>query len=140
MGDMDSIVRKLKELSSHDINIAIDDFGTGYSSLSYLHKLPIQTLKIDRTFLKENRINKGDNTIINTIVAMAKGLNLNVIAEGVESQAQLDYLCGIECGEAQGFLFGKPLPADVISQLLTQEPYATPGSRSGSSKGTHWHH
>ncbi len=140
MNDMDSIVRKLKELSSHNINIAIDDFGTGYSSLSYLHKLPIQTLKIDRIFLKEDRINKGDNTIINTIVAMAKGLNLNVIAEGVESQAQLDYLREIECCEAQGFLFGKPLPPDVISQLLIQEPYATPGSRCNSTKGAHWHH
>ncbi len=140
MNDMDSIVRKLKELSSHDINIAIDDFGTGYSSLCYLHKLPIQTLKIDRIFLKENRINKGDNTIINTIVAMAKGLNLNVIAEGVESQVQLDYLREIECCEAQGFLFGKPLPSDVISQLLIQEPYATPGSPCKPTKGTHWHH
>jgi len=140
MDDMDSVVRKLKELSSHDISIAIDDFGTGYSSLSYLHKLPIQTLKIDRTFLKENRINKGDNTIINTIVVMAKGLKLNVIAEGVESQAQLDYLCGIDCSEAQGYLFGKPLPADVISQLLIQEPYSMPGSLSGSAKGRHWRH
>ena len=140
MEDMDSIVRKLKELSNHNISIAIDDFGTGYSSLSYLHKLPIQTLKIDRTFLKENRINKGDNTIINTIVVMAKGLKLNVIAEGVETQAQLDYLCGIDCREAQGFLFGKPLPADVISQLLVQEPYTMSGSISGSTKGTHWRH
>ena len=140
MEDMDSIIRKLKELSDHDIAIAIDDFGTGYSSLSYLHKLPIQTLKIDRTFLKESRINKGDNTIINTIVAMARGLNLNVIAEGVESQAQLDYLREIECSEAQGFLFGKPLPPDVISQLLIQEPLAIPGSQSRSTKGSHWHH
>jgi diguanylate cyclase (GGDEF)-like protein/PAS domain S-box-containing protein len=140
MDDMDSIIRKLQELSSHDITIAIDDFGTGYSSLSYLHKLPIHTLKIDRTFLKESRINKGDNTIINTIVAMAKGLSLNVIAEGVESQAQLEYLRAIECSEAQGFLFGKPLPSEIISQLLIQEPYATPGSRSTSGKGTHWHH
>ena len=140
MDDMDSIIRKLQELSSHDITIAIDDFGPGYSSLSYLHKLPIHTLKIDRTFLKESRINKGDNTIINTIVAMAKGLSLNVIAEGVESQAQLEYLREIDCSEAQGFLFGKPLPSEVISQLLIQEPYATPGSRSDSSKGTHWHH
>ncbi|MBE9559591.1 MAG: EAL domain-containing protein [Proteobacteria bacterium] len=140
MNDMDSVVRKLKELSAHDITIAIDDFGTGYSSLSYLHKLPIQTLKIDRTFLKESRINKSDNTIINTIVAMAKGLNLNVIAEGVESQSQLEYLREIDCCEAQGFLFGKPLPPDVISQLLVQEPFATPGSRSDSTKGTHWHH
>lgn len=140
MDDMDSVIRKLKELSSHDISIAIDDFGTGYSSLSYLHKLPIQTLKIDRTFLKENRINKSDNTIINTIVVMAKGLNLNVIAEGVETQPQLDYLCGINCREAQGFLFGKPLPADVVTQLLVQEPYTMPGSMSGPSKGTHWRH
>jgi len=140
MDDMDSIIHKLKELTSHGIAIAIDDFGTGYSSLSYLHKLPIQTLKIDRTFIKESRINKGDNTIINTIVAMAKGLNLNVIAEGVETQAQLDYLREIECNEAQGFLFGKPLPPDVISQLLIQEPYAAPGNQSRSTKGTHWHH
>ena len=140
MDDMDSVIRKLRELSIHGINIAIDDFGTGYSSLSYLHKLPIQTLKIDRTFLKESRINKGDNTIINTIVAMAKGLNLNVIAEGVETQTQLDYLREIECTEAQGYLFGKPLPSDVISQLLLQEPYSTPGTRSDSNKGTHRHH
>ena len=140
MDDMDSVIRKLKELTSHGIAIAIDDFGTGYSSLSYLHKLPIQTLKIDRTFIKESRINKGDNTIINTIVAMARGLNLNVIAEGVETQAQLDYLREIECNEAQGFLFGKPLPPDVISQLLIQEPYAAPGNQSRSTKGTHWHH
>lgn len=140
MDDMDSVIRKLKELTLHEITIAIDDFGTGYSSLSYLHKLPIQTLKIDRTFLKESRINKGDNTIINTIVAMAKGLNLNVVAEGVESQAQLEYLREIECCEAQGYLFGKPLPPNVISQLLIQEPYATPGSRTDSSKGTHRHH
>lgn len=140
MDDMDSVIRKLQELSQHNITVAIDDFGTGYSSLSYLHKLPIQTLKIDRTFLKESHINKGDNTIINTIVAMAKGLGLNVIAEGVETQAQLDYLRGIECSEAQGFLFGKPLPPEVISQLLIQEPYATPDSQSDSTKGTYWQH
>jgi EAL domain-containing protein (putative c-di-GMP-specific phosphodiesterase class I) len=137
--DMDSVIRKLKALNDFGIAIAIDDFGTGYSSLSYLHKLPIQTLKIDRTFLKESRINKGDNTIINTIVAMAKGLNLNVIAEGVETQTQLDYLREIECNEAQGFLFGKPLPSDIIAQLLIQEPYATPGSRTDSSS-VHRHH
>ena len=140
MDDMDSVIRKLKKLSRHQITIAIDDFGTGYSSLSYLHKLPIHTLKIDRTFLKESHINKGDNTIINTIVAMARALELNVIAEGVETQTQLDYLRKIDCNEAQGFLFGKPLPPDVISQLLIQEPYATPGSRSDSNKGTHRHH
>ena len=140
MDDMDSIIRKLKELSAENITIAIDDFGTGYSSLSYLHKLPIQTLKIDRTFLKESHINKGDNTIISTIVAMAKGLNLNVIAEGVETQTQLDYLRELNCSEAQGFLFGKPLPPDVIAQLLIQEPFATPGYQRDPAKSSHWHH
>ena len=140
MDDMDSVIRKLQVLSDYGITIAIDDFGTGYSSLSYLHKLPIQTLKIDRTFLKESHINKDDNTIIKTIVAMAKALDLNVIAEGVETQRQLEYLREIDCNEAQGFLFGKPLPPKVISQLLIQEPFATPGSRSDSTKGTHWHH
>jgi EAL domain-containing protein (putative c-di-GMP-specific phosphodiesterase class I) len=134
------MIRKLQELSNFGITIGIDDFGTGYSSLSYLHKLPIHTLKIDRTFLKESHINKGDNTIINTIVAMAKALSLNVIAEGVETQRQLEYLREIDCTEAQGFLFGKPLPPNVISQLLVQEPFATPGTRGDSTKGTHWHH
>ena len=140
MDDMDSVIRKLQELSNYGITIAIDDFGTGYSSLSYLHKLPIQTLKIDRTFLKENHINKGDNTIINTIVAMAKALNLNVIAEGVETQRQLEYLREIDCNEAQGFLFGKPLPPDLISQLLLHEPFTAPGDHGDSTKGSHWHH
>ena len=132
MDDMDDIVRKLKQLADMDVTIAIDDFGTGYSSLSYLHKLPIQTLKIDRTFLKESRYAKDDHTIVNTIVAMAKGLHLNVIAEGVETQSQLDYLREIECHEAQGFLFGKPLTPDIISQLLIQEPYAAPSAASSA--------
>ncbi len=132
MDDMDDIVRKLKQLADMNVTIAIDDFGTGYSSLSYLHKLPIQTLKIDRTFLKESRYAKDDHTIVNTIVAMAKGLHLNVVAEGVETQNQLDYLREIECNEAQGFLFGKPLTPDVIAQLLIQEPYAAPSASSGT--------
>ena len=131
MSDMDSVIHKLKALSKKGVDIAIDDFGTGYSSLSYLHKLPIQTLKIDRAFIKEVNMKHTGNSIINTIVAMAKGLNLNVIAEGVETQQQLDYLVEIDCSEAQGYLFGKPLTADIITQLLMQEPYAAPSSGSG---------
>ena len=140
MGDMDSVIHKLKALSKKGVYIAIDDFGTGYSSLSYLHKLPIQTLKIDRAFIKEVNMKHSGNSIINTIVAMAKGLNLNVIAEGVETQQQLDYLVEIGCSEAQGFLFGKPLTADIITQLLIQEPYATPSSGSGLHNSRHRTH
>jgi diguanylate cyclase (GGDEF)-like protein/PAS domain S-box-containing protein len=140
MSDMDSVIQKLKALSKKGVFIAIDDFGTGYSSLSYLHKLPIHTLKIDRAFIKEVNMKHSGNSIINTIVAMARGLNLNVIAEGVESQQQLEYLQEIECCEAQGFLFGKPLPADVITQLLIQEPYATPSSSMGLHGNRHRTH
>ncbi len=140
MGDMDSVIQKLKALSKKGVYIAIDDFGTGYSSLSYLHKLPIQTLKIDRAFIKEVNMKHAGNSIINTIVAMARGLNLNVIAEGVETQQQLDYLVEIGCSEAQGFLFGKPLTADIITQLLIQEPYASPDSNSGLHNSRHRTH
>lgn len=140
MDDMDSVIRKLNELTEYGIMIAIDDFGTGYSSLSYLHKLPIQTLKIDRTFLNESRYSRDDNTIVNTIVAMAKGLELNVIAEGVETQSQLEYLRKMGCNEAQGFLFGKPLPPDVIAQLLVQEPYAAQSGHNLTDSGHPRHH
>ena len=140
MDDMDSVVQKLKQLSAIGIAIAIDDFGTGYSSLSYLHKLPIHTLKIDRAFIKEILMNNDRNSIINTIVAMAKGLNLNVIAEGVETQQQLDFLREIDCDAAQGFFFGKPLTPDVIMQLLIQEPYAMPGSANGLRGNQHKPH
>jgi diguanylate cyclase (GGDEF)-like protein/PAS domain S-box-containing protein len=140
MNDMDSVIHKLKALSKKGVYIAIDDFGTGYSSLSYLHKLPIQTLKIDRAFIKEANMKHTGNSIINTIVAMARGLNLNVIAEGVETQQQLDYLVEIGCSEAQGFLFGKPLTADIITQLLMQEPYAAPTVGAGLHGNRHRTH
>ena len=85
-------------------------------------------------------MNNDRNSIINTIVAMAKGLNLNVIAEGVETQQQLDFLREIDCDAAQGFFFGKPLTPDVIMQLLIQEPYAMPGSANGLRGNQHKPH
>lgn len=140
MGDMDSIIQKLKKLACNGVTIAIDDFGTGYSSLSYLHKLPIHTLKIDRAFLQENNFSNNDHTIVNTIVAMAKGLHLNVIAEGVETQKQLDYLRELDCNQAQGFLFGKPFSSDIIAQLLIQEPFAAPRSKKSQPGHRHRRH
>ena len=126
MNDMDGVIHKLNQLNALGISIAIDDFGTGYSSLTYLHKLPIHTLKIDRSFLQEDRFDNNDHTIVNTIVAMANGLKLNVIAEGIETQRQMDYLREIGCNEAQGFLFGKPLEANVIMKLLEKKPFSLP--------------
>lgn len=140
MEDMEGVIQKLHDFHNQGITIAIDDFGTGYSSLSYLHKLPIQTLKIDRVFIKDSKFTEGDHSIIHTIIAMAKGLGLNVIAEGVETQVQLNALQELECNEAQGYLFGKPLEADIVAQLLIQEPLSIPGAQPSSNKGQHRHH
>ena len=92
MEDMDSVIRKLQELSSHGITIAIDDFGTGYSSLSYLHKLPISILKIDKSFVTDFHATKNDTqAIVNAILVMTEQLGIKCIVEGVELQEHVDY-------------------------------------------------
>lgn len=118
MKDMDIVVQKLRQLSGRGIRIAIDDFGTGYSSLSYLRKLPIHTLKIDRSFVHDIRHGSGDGSIVTAIVAMAKGLRLKLIAEGVEHTAQLEYLRALGCHEMQGYLFSRPLEAGQARRLI----------------------
>jgi sensor c-di-GMP phosphodiesterase-like protein len=89
----------------------MDDFGTGYSSLSSLQRLPLDELKIDRSFLSAIRAQGGDAVLVDVIIAMAHGLGLSVVAEGVESEMQLEYLRKRGCDECQGFLFSEPLPA-----------------------------
>ena len=123
MQDMEVIIPKLKELRRLGVRIAIDDFGTGYSSLSYLQQFPIQTLKIDRSFVCDIRADQSDASIINAIVAMARGLKLDLIAEGVENRTQLRYLHSQGCSEGQGYIFSKPVPADEIQILLKENPF-----------------
>jgi diguanylate cyclase (GGDEF)-like protein len=123
MQDIDVIVPKLQGLRKCGLAIAIDDFGTGYSSLSYLQQFPINTLKIDRSFVGDIRADQGDASIINAIVAMARGLNLDLIAEGVETKSQLRYLRSQGCEEVQGFYFSRPVQASEVKQLLRSEPY-----------------
>ena len=118
MKDIENGINKLNRLSHHGIKIAIDDFGTGYSSLNYLKKLPIDTLKIDRSFIHDMDNSEEDSSIIRAIIAMAKGLNLNIISEGVETKAQLEQLREWRCKNMQGFLFGRPIAeADAIDIL-----------------------
>ncbi len=119
MRDMDQAVTKLKRLAEQGIRIAVDDFGTGYSSLSYLQTLPLNTLKIDRSFISEVRSGNDSNTIIYAIVAMARGLGLNLVAEGVESEDQMQFLKRIECPTVQGYLTGRPKPASQIWDSVT---------------------
>jgi diguanylate cyclase (GGDEF)-like protein/PAS domain S-box-containing protein len=123
MQDMELIIPKLKELRRLGVRIAIDDFGTGYSSLSYLQQFPIQTLKIDRSFVGDIREDESDASIINAIVAMARGLKLDLIAEGVENRTQLRYLHTKGCSEGQGFIFSPPVAANELQQLLEDNPF-----------------
>ena len=118
MQDVEHVVEKLHCLTHHGISVAVDDFGTGYSSLGYLHTLPLKTLKMDRSFINSIKSADERHSIITAIVAMGKGLDLSVIAEGVETKAQLNYLQSIGCPQAQGFLLGHPLTADNTLELL----------------------
>ncbi|MCG7878858.1 MAG: EAL domain-containing protein [Candidatus Thiodiazotropha taylori] len=117
MQDMEKAIDALTKLSHKSIRIAIDDFGTGYSSLGYLQNLPINTLKIDRSFVQGIKTSE-DNSIIDAIIAMAKGLNLNLIAEGVENQTQIDHLSRAGCGLAQGFFYSHPVPEDELLKFI----------------------
>ena len=124
MQDMEVIIPKLKAIRQVGVCIAIDDFGTGYSSLSYLHQFPINTLKIDRTFVGDIRSDRGDASIIDAIVAMARGLHLELVAEGVENRTQLDYLREQGCEEVQGYIFSPAVPALDMAKLLKSNTFA----------------
>jgi len=123
MRDMEVIVPKLRALRKAGVRIAIDDFGTGYSSLSYLQRFPVNTLKIDRSFVGDIRADSGDASIINAIVAMARGLKLDLIAEGVETSTQLRYLRSQGCREVQGYIFSRPVPSADFKALLRSNPF-----------------
>ncbi len=108
----------LEELHSTGVVFALDDFGTGYSSLSYLKRFPLQALKIDQSFVRDMTIDPNSAAITEAIISLAHGLQLKVIAEGVETQEQLDYLKTKGCDEVQGYFLSRPLPADAITKLL----------------------
>jgi EAL domain-containing protein (putative c-di-GMP-specific phosphodiesterase class I) len=111
MHDMSETVPLLNKLKGMGIGLAMDDFGTGYSSLSYLKRLPIDAVKIDRTFVADLEQDRDDAAICATIIAMAHALGLQVIAEGVETEGQLEYLRAQGCDQAQGYLISKPVAA-----------------------------
>jgi diguanylate cyclase (GGDEF)-like protein len=120
MDDADGMTRVLQELREAGIRIAIDDFGTGYSSLSHLQRLPIDRLKIDRAFITGLTERAEDEVIAAMIINMGHLLNLRVVAEGVETEAQLERLIQMGCDDAQGFLFGKPVAADELLELAAK--------------------
>ncbi len=118
MRNAEEAVTMLNELHALGIGLAIDDFGTGYSSLSYLKRFPVDRLKIDRSFVSDIGASSDDETITSAIIALAHSLQLQVIAEGVETAAQLDFLKERACNEMQGYFFARPMPHDAIPALL----------------------
>ena len=118
MQDIENVISVLNQLSSLGVKIAIDDFGTGYSSLNYLQKLPIDTLKIDRSFVSAMEYDQGAMSIIKAVIAMAKGLKLHIISEGVEEIQQMEQLKALGCYNMQGFLFSPPVGMDSVTKLL----------------------
>jgi EAL domain-containing protein (putative c-di-GMP-specific phosphodiesterase class I) len=127
------VFSRLHELQAGGIEVSIDDFGTGYSSMTYLKRLDIDYLKIDKSFVAEMLQDRTSRTITETIIVMAHKLGLKVIAEGVETEAQRDWLADQGCDYLQGFLFGQPVDAHEFEQLVTHQPYAMavgePGAR-----------
>ena len=116
--DVDDIVAKMTKLKSHGVGFSLDDFGTGYSSLTYLKRLPLDQLKIDQSFLLEALTSVHDAAIASAIVSLGKSLGLTVIAEGVETKAQRDFLEGEGCVNYQGYYFGHPVPVESLAKFF----------------------
>jgi diguanylate cyclase (GGDEF)-like protein/PAS domain S-box-containing protein len=120
MNDPEGAARTLHDLKESGVQLSMDDFGTGYSSLGYLKRFPIDTLKIDRTFIRDLSTDIDDATLTRAIIHLAQNLRLNVVAEGVETQAQLDFLCANGCDEMQGYFFARPTGAGECEQMLRE--------------------
>jgi len=134
MQDVDVVLPLLARLQGRGIGISIDDFGTGYSSLAYLRRLPVNTLKIDKSFVRELAANHLDGAIARAIITLAHNLSLRVVAEGVENETQLAYLAHLGCDEMQGYFFSRPMAADALVAVLQHShtlpviiPYALNG-------------
>ena len=122
MENLQAATEILLKIQEREIEICLDDFGTGYSSLSYLHRFPVNTLKIDRSFVMRMEPNNENAEIVRAIVHLAHILGLDIIAEGVETELQLAQLRWLDCEQGQGYLFAKPLPAEEIENLLKRSP------------------
>jgi EAL domain-containing protein (putative c-di-GMP-specific phosphodiesterase class I) len=135
MEGSESVVRSLEELRELGVQLSVDDFGTGYSSLSYLSRFPLDELKIDRSFVIEFDKSAGDAGLVMAIIAMAKSLGLNLVAEGVETHDQYRFLRQHGAGIIQGYLFSKPVPIDDMIPMLSPGFFRPQISDIGSDAG-----
>jgi EAL domain-containing protein (putative c-di-GMP-specific phosphodiesterase class I) len=124
MADGDSGYRALRDLSGEGIRVAIDDFGTGYSSLDQLRRMPVDIVKVDRSFVSGMADDSTDRALVAAVVGMGQALKLGVVAEGIEEPSQVEVLRELGCEIGQGFLFAKPLSAEAMSELLAGQSRA----------------
>lgn len=121
IGDMQQVVAKMNALASLGVQFSVDDFGTGYSNLSYLKQLPLTELKVDKSFVQDLTTNPNDAALIETIIEMSHHLELSVVAEGVETHAQAEFLRARGCDLLQGYCFGRPAPAEDWLRCVQEE-------------------
>ena len=136
MNHIDATAATLQGLRGRGVKVSLDDFGTGYSSLSYLHKFPIDSLKIDQSFVNQISVESGGAPLVAAIISMARSLKLRVVAEGVETAAQLAFLQGLSCDEAQGYYFSRPVPPREFAEYFQRRApglMVTPPSRDTTS-------
>ena len=115
---IDHVERTFKKLAACGVRLALDDFGTGFASLSHLKRFPVQIMKIDRTFIRDLQVDPEDGAIVDALVELGKTLGIEVVAEGVETTAQRDFLIALGCPVGQGYLFGQAVPASQIPNIL----------------------
>jgi EAL domain-containing protein (putative c-di-GMP-specific phosphodiesterase class I) len=127
LADETASIAALRRLRNHGVRIVIDDFGTGYSALSYLNQLPVDGLKIDRSFVQGLGIEREKSAIVRATIAFARGLGLIVTAEGIETEAQLRHLVALKCDRGQGYWLNGPLEPEALESLLRRPvPYLVP--------------
>jgi diguanylate cyclase (GGDEF)-like protein/PAS domain S-box-containing protein len=134
MADVEGTARKLEAIRTAGMRISIDDFGTGYSSLAYLARLPVDALKIDRSFVSSMETNPLQMAIVTTVISLARSLGLTAVAEGVETESQARVLAALHCDEGQGFLYSRPVPAQSIPALIEALGGSTPEQRSADQR------
>jgi EAL domain-containing protein (putative c-di-GMP-specific phosphodiesterase class I) len=122
LANADVMLSVVEELKAIGVTLAVDDFGTGYSNFNYLRRFQVSKLKIDRSFIQDVAVKPDHAAITTAIISMAKSLNLKVIAEGVENEAQMSFLRAHHCDEIQGYYFSKPLAVDKVADKLRGDP------------------
>jgi EAL domain-containing protein (putative c-di-GMP-specific phosphodiesterase class I) len=122
MKDPRASIEAMRTFKSMDIHLVIDDFGTGYSSLSYLKRFPVDTLKVDKSFVDGLGKDPESTAIVAAIISLAKSLGMRVTAEGIETEDQMKHLQRLDCDQGQGYLFSRPLPREAAEALLARDP------------------